>query len=70
VDTAYRATGGYGTYIIEYGKQARRSLSLFDPTQAIDQLCKVEKHKTAYGIWLKSLGFGIEEDYPKPNSPT
>ena len=56
-DTAYRPTGGYGTYIIETGKQATSSVSLFEPTKAIEKLCKVEEHEVAYDAWLKSLGF-------------
>ena len=62
IDTAYRPTGGYGTYIIEYGKQATNSLNLFEATKAIDKLCSVEEHKAAYNAWLKSLGFEIEEE--------
>ena len=62
VDTDYRATCGYGCYVIEFGKQATNSVSLFDPTKAIDKLCTVEVHKAAYKAWLKSLGFDISEE--------
>lgn len=62
VDTDYRATGGYGTYVIELGKLATKSVSLFKPTKAIDKLCTVEAHKAAYKTWLKSLGFAISEE--------
>ena len=62
VDTDYRATGGYGCYIIELGKQATNSVSLFDPTKDIDKLCTVDVHKAAYKTWLKSLGFDMTDD--------
>jgi hypothetical protein len=62
VDTDYRATGGYGCYIIKVGKQATNSVSLFDPTKEIDKLCTVEVHKAAYKTWLKSLGFDMTDE--------
>ena len=62
IDTAYRATGGYGTYIVEHGKPATNSVSLFDPTTVVDKLCSVDIHKAAYKTWLKSLGFDMDED--------
>lgn len=62
IDTAYRATGGYGTYIIEHGKQATNLVSLFDPTTEVDKLCSIDTHKTAFKTWLNSLGFGMDED--------
>ena len=55
IDTSYRATGGYGTYLIENGKQAKKSLILFEPTQEINKLCLVNEHITAYDKWLESL---------------
>lgn len=62
VDTDYRATGGYGAYVIELGKKATNSVSLFDPTKAVNKLCTIEDHKAAYKTWLKSLGFDISEE--------
>jgi hypothetical protein len=62
VDTDYRATGGYGCYIIKFGKQATKPVSLFDPTKEIDKLCTVEVHKAAYKTWLKSLGFDTSDE--------
>lgn len=57
IDTAYRASGSYGTYIIEHGKKAVNSAILFEPTKDIHKLCTVEQHEAAYEDWLKSLGF-------------
>jgi hypothetical protein len=54
-DTAYRFTGGYGTYEIEFGKQATKDLHLFEPTTKIEMLCKVDEHIAAYNVWLNSL---------------
>ena len=62
VDTDYRATGGYGCYVIELGKPATNSLCLFNPTNAIDKLCTVDVHKAAYRMWLKSHGFDTSEE--------
>lgn len=55
IDTSYRATGGYRTYITEHGKQAIAMVSLFNPTKRIDKICKVDEHKSAYKSWIDSL---------------
>ncbi|MBO9203240.1 MULTISPECIES: hypothetical protein [Niastella] len=55
IDSAYRATGGYGTYIIVYGKPASERASIFQPTDEIEKLCTVEEHKSSYKKWLESL---------------
>lgn len=55
-DSAYRATGGYGTYIIAHGKPASERASIFQPTDEIEKLCTVEEHKVSYEKWLKSFG--------------
>lgn len=56
IDTSYRPTGGYGTYIIETGIQATNSVNLFEPTSEIDKLCKVSDHQENYLNWIRSLG--------------
>ena len=56
IDSAYRETGGWGTYILTYGKQATESVNLFDSTDEITKLCTVDSHKAAYKVWLGSLG--------------
>jgi hypothetical protein len=55
IDSAYRATGGYGTYIITYGEPASERVSLFEPTDEIEKLCTVEEHKVSYKKWVDSL---------------
>ena len=55
-DTAYRPTGGYGTYKIILGQQATERLNLFEPTNEIEKLCTVDQHKAAYKKWVNSLG--------------
>lgn len=62
IDVDYRATGGYGCYVLEHGKQATTSVSMFDPTKAVDKLCTVDVHKVAYKTWLRSLGCDISDD--------
>jgi len=54
-DTSYRATGHFGGYLVEEGKQATIHINIFDPTDRIDQLATVDDHKTAYRQWLNSL---------------
>ncbi|OQP67798.1 hypothetical protein [Niastella populi] len=56
IDSAYRATGGYGTYIVNYGEPASKKVSLFEPTDEIAKLCTVEEHKDSYNKWINSLG--------------
>jgi hypothetical protein len=57
IDTSYRATGGYGTYVIHKGIQAQANelLNLFYQTNEIAKLCTVAEHKIAYKEWLQSL---------------
>ena len=55
IDTSYRATGGWGIYKIEYGKQATESLNIFEPTDEIKRICTVADLKEAYKKWLDSL---------------
>lgn len=55
IDTAYRPTGGNGTYLIKQGRQATKSVSLFEPTMEVDKLCTVEEHEAAYDKWVESL---------------
>ena len=56
VDTSHKYSGGYGTYIIQYGKQASESVCIFDPTKEISKLGTLKEHKVAYKTWLDSLG--------------
>src|SRR5438067_2437041 len=35
IDTAYRPTGGYGTYIITSGQPATQRVNIFEPTDEI-----------------------------------
>ncbi|MEO5943582.1 MAG: hypothetical protein ABIP30_07680 [Ferruginibacter sp.] len=55
IDTSYRHTGGWGTYINAQGQQATESLNIFEPTEEISKLCTVKEHQAAYEMWLKSL---------------
>ena len=55
IDSAYRPTGGYGTYIITYGKPGTERASLFEPTTEILKLCTLEEHKIAYKKWTDSI---------------
>ena len=54
-DTSYRPRGGTITYLIENGKQATKTINLFEPTNKINLLCTVQEHKESYEIWLNSL---------------
>ena len=55
-DTAYRPTGGFGTYKIVFGQQASERLNIFEPTTEVGKLCTVDEHKAAYKKWIASLG--------------
>jgi hypothetical protein len=55
IDTAYRPTGGYGTYKIVLGQQATETLNIFEPTDEIEKLCTVDQHEAAYEKWIDSL---------------
>jgi hypothetical protein len=55
IDSAYRATGHFGTYIVKAGGQAIERAELFDPTNEVQKLCTVEEHKIAYKKWADSL---------------
>jgi len=55
IDSAYRATGGRGTYIITFGEPASERVNLFEPTDEIAKLCTVEEHKISYKKWIDSL---------------
>jgi hypothetical protein len=56
IDSTYRATGGYGTYIITYEPPATERVNIFESTDEIDKLCTVEEHKVSYKRWVDSLG--------------
>ncbi len=58
IDSAYRATGGYGTYLITYGEPASERACLFEPTDEVAKLCTVDEHKVAYKLWTESLQQG------------
>ena len=55
IDSTYRATGGFGTYIINYGEPASKRASLFEPTDEVSKLCTVDEHKVAYKEWTDSI---------------
>jgi hypothetical protein len=55
IDTSYRPTGGYITYKIESGKQAKVRLNIFEPTNRVDKLGTVDEHNESYKVWLDSL---------------
>jgi hypothetical protein len=55
IDSAYRATGHYGTYIITYGKPSTERAFLFEPTDEVAKLCTVDEHKVAYKKWAESI---------------
>jgi hypothetical protein len=55
VDTAFRPTGGYGTYKIVTGQQATETMNIFEPTEEVDKLCTVDEHIIAYDKWIDSL---------------
>lgn len=59
IDTALRPIG-LSTYIIKMGMPATDTIGLFEPTDEIDKLCKVEEHEKNYQEWFSSL-----EDYGK-----
>jgi len=54
-DSAYRATGGNGTYILIHGRPGTERAGLFEPTDEISKLCTVQEHKIAYKKWCDSL---------------
>jgi oligoribonuclease NrnB/cAMP/cGMP phosphodiesterase (DHH superfamily) len=56
VDTSYRGSGRTATYLIENGKPAIALLDMFEGTNEISKLCKVDEHKLAYRKWLEQLG--------------
>jgi hypothetical protein len=56
LDTSYRPTGGFNTYINVPGRQATELINIFAPTDQIDRLCTVDQHKIAYKEWYTSLG--------------
>jgi len=55
IDSAYRAAGGYGTYIITYGEPASERAGLFEPTDEVAKLSTVDEHKVAYKKWTDSI---------------
>ena len=55
IDTAFRPTGGYGTYKIVAGRQATEIMNIFEPTDEVDKLCTVDEHIIAYNKWIESL---------------
>lgn len=59
IDTAYRPTGGYGTYIIslEHSQPTtlEQRLNIFEPATEISKLCTVAEHKAAYKKWCDGL---------------
>ncbi len=57
IDTAFRLTGGYGTYIIalDHSKPVSQndSVIIFEPTDDISKLCTVSEHEAAYDKWCE-----------------
>jgi hypothetical protein len=55
IDTAFRASGGYGSYIIslDHSRPVRESdsINIFEPTDNISKLCTVSEHILAYDKW-------------------
>lgn len=51
IDSAYRATGHYRTYLVEPERPATKQVLLFEPTDAVELLCTVGEHKAAYLHW-------------------
>lgn len=61
-DTAYRATGHHGTYMMEEWPPLTIRVSLFGSTDAIHMLCTVAEHKTAYISWCNKVRNASQPD--------
>jgi hypothetical protein len=55
IDTDYRATGSFSSYVIEEGKKATQNVHMFEPTDEIEKLCTVAEHIDTYDKWLESV---------------
>ena len=54
-DTAYRPTGNFRSYKIEFGKPATKQIEIFETTKNNKMLSTVSDHKKHYETWLESI---------------